>query len=323
MAKIVPIASGKGGVGKSLFVSNLSLILSEMGHRVLAVDLDLGGSNLHTMLGIKNDLEGLGHFINDKEMDFSEVIHKTQYDNLDFVPGDALFVGTANLRFFRKRKIIRELAKLDYDWVFLDLGAGTSSNTLDFYLMSSRGVIVTSPDITSILNAYSFIKNAFFKFILKHYHKRDPIRVKLSEAGKMRLEKDDLRLYEYVRLLKKDFPGEAEKIDSIINDFYPTLVINMAEDKKHLSLGENLRNIIHKNIGIDVEYLGLLPKDKSIEEAVLQREPLFVVNPSCKWMENCRKIADRLVNFENFPIQLYPDDDFDSVDVVIEDFKDI
>lgn len=104
MAKIIPVASGKGGVGKSFFVANLAVILSEMNQKVIAADLDLGGSNLHTMLGIKNDMIGLGQFINDKNVTFNDIIHETDYPNLSFIPGDSLYVGTANLPYFRKKK---------------------------------------------------------------------------------------------------------------------------------------------------------------------------------------------------------------------------
>jgi flagellar biosynthesis protein FlhG len=61
---IIPIASGKGGVGKSFLTANLAMALAAMGHRVIAVDLDLGGSNLHTFLGLANRYPGIGDFIN-------------------------------------------------------------------------------------------------------------------------------------------------------------------------------------------------------------------------------------------------------------------
>ncbi|OHD15703.1 MAG: hypothetical protein A2Z98_12740, partial [Spirochaetes bacterium GWB1_27_13] len=306
----------------SFFVANLSVILSEMGQKVVAVDLDLGGSNLHTMLGIKNDLIGLGHFINDKNMSFSEIVHKTDFSNLSFVPGDALYVGTANLPFFRKKKIMVELSKLDADWVLLDLGSGTTANTIDFYLISNCGILVTTPEITAVLNLYSFLKNAFYRYILQSYKKKDDIKQRLLDAAKLRLEKEDLRLYEYLRLIKKDFPNIEDKIDKIISNFYPKLVLNMGNSKRDINFGENLRDIIHKNLGIEIEYLGLLPEEEHARECIMARKPIYAINKESKWVENCIKMADRLLSFNNYPQTIY-EEDVDSLDVVYEDLNSI
>ena len=60
---ILPIGSGKGGVGKSLLATNLSIALAEAGRKVVLVDLDLGASNAHTMLGIRSVSRGIGTFL--------------------------------------------------------------------------------------------------------------------------------------------------------------------------------------------------------------------------------------------------------------------
>ncbi len=320
MAKIIPVASGKGGVGKSFFVANLSLTLAKLGQKVVAIDLDLGGSNLHTVLGIKNDALGLGHYINDKNINFSDIVHKTEYENLSFVPGDALFVGTANLPFFRKKKIMSEISKLKTDWVILDLGSGTTTNTIDFYLLSNCGILVTTPEITAVLNLYSFLKNAFYRYILQSYKKKDEIKERLLDAGKMRLEKEDLRFYEFLRLIKMDFPNSEEKLDSIITNFFPKLVLNMGNSERDVGFGENLRGIIKKNLGLDIEYLGLLPEEPLSRDCVIARKPLSVLQKESKWVINLEKIAKRLLEFNNYPVTIY-EDDVDSLDVVYEDLK--
>lgn len=320
MAKIIPVASGKGGVGKSFFTANLSLALSQKGQKVVAVDLDLGGSNLHTVLGIKNDTIGLGHFINDKNMNFSEIVHQTEYPNLFFVPGDALFVGTANLPYFRKKKIMSEIARLDADWAILDLGSGSSSNTIDFFLLSNCGILVTNPEITAVLNLYSFLKNSFYRYILQCYKKKDEVKQKLIDAGKMRLEKEDLRFVEFIRLLKRDYPDSQEKLDGIFNNFFPKLVLNMGNTERDIGFGENLRGIIRKNLGIDVEYLGLLPEEPLAKDCVIARKPISILYRDSKWAQNLDKIANRLLEFNNYPVTIF-EEDVDSLDVVYEDLK--
>ena len=70
---IIPVASGKGGVGKTFIAANLAIALAEMGHRVIAVDLDLGGSNLHSFLGLSNRHPGIGDFLKARTAELDEL----------------------------------------------------------------------------------------------------------------------------------------------------------------------------------------------------------------------------------------------------------
>ncbi|MCK7483987.1 MAG: P-loop NTPase [Candidatus Moduliflexus flocculans] len=60
MVTLIPIASGKGGVGKTVLAANLGVCLAALGRTVVLADLDLGGANLHTCLGVKNRNPGIG-----------------------------------------------------------------------------------------------------------------------------------------------------------------------------------------------------------------------------------------------------------------------
>src|SRR6056297_834688 len=94
---IVPVASGKGGVGKSLLSVNIALALGQAGYRVVLADLDLGGSNLHLMLGSSAFPNSLGTFLSGKSASFKEIIFPTEYENVSFIPGDSEIPGLANL----------------------------------------------------------------------------------------------------------------------------------------------------------------------------------------------------------------------------------
>ncbi|HPY88074.1 MAG TPA: P-loop NTPase [Spirochaetota bacterium] len=320
MAKIIPVASGKGGVGKTFFVTNLSILLAQKGQRVVAVDLDLGGSNLHTMLGIKNDLYGIGHYIYDKTLPFDKIIHRTEFDNLKFIPGDALFVGAANIPYFRKKKILSEISKIDADWVILDLGSGSTLNTIDFFLASNCGILVTTPELTAVLNLYSFLKNSFYRYIFNGLKKNAEVRDRLVEAVKTRLEKENTTFCELLKIIKKDFPEEEKRIDDLVNNFFPKLLLNMGNNERDIAFGENLRKIIKKNMGLEVEYLGLLPEEHQARRYVIARKPLSVVENESKWVEGCSKIADRLLEFHDYPVTIF-EDDVDSLDVVYDDMR--
>ena len=80
--KIWAVGGGKGGVGKSLVTANLSICLALMGHKVITVDLDLGGANLHTCLGVKIPDKTLTDYINKKSKNLNELVTPTPIKNL-------------------------------------------------------------------------------------------------------------------------------------------------------------------------------------------------------------------------------------------------
>ena len=137
--QIIPVASGKGGVGKSLFSANLAVALSQAGKSVVLADLDLGASNLHLALGMQRNEHGIGTFLTGNS-DFNEIILDTPYKNLRFIPGDSELPGFAALKIYEQKKLIASLLRLDADYLILDLGAGTSLGILDFFLLSPQGV---------------------------------------------------------------------------------------------------------------------------------------------------------------------------------------
>jgi flagellar biosynthesis protein FlhG len=74
---IIPIASGKGGVGKSLIAANLSIALGQAGKKVCLADLDLGGSNLHMILGTPSPDRGIGTYLSSPNSSFEEIVCET------------------------------------------------------------------------------------------------------------------------------------------------------------------------------------------------------------------------------------------------------
>ena len=182
MVNILPIASGKGGVGKSTVAANLAILLARSGKRILLCDFDFGGANLHTLLGLKNSHAGMGNFIYKQTSELSDLVQNTMEENLKFIAGDCLYPGTANMDTFTKNKIIRKLSQIEnFDYAILDLGAGTTYNTLDFFLLTHNSILVTTPELTSVLNAYSFLKAASFRFLMRQFKAKSDERKFINE----------------------------------------------------------------------------------------------------------------------------------------------
>ena len=161
--KIVAIGGGKGGIGKSLLASSLGIELARRGQRVILVDLDLGGANLHTALGIAHPEETLYDFVGRRVETLEELAVETGIENLRLISGSLDAIGAANPLHQQKLRLMRAIQGLNAEIILLDLGAGSHFNVLDFFLLADQGIVTLVPEPTAVENAYRFVKAAFFR----------------------------------------------------------------------------------------------------------------------------------------------------------------
>lgn len=296
MTNILPIASGKGGVGKSVVAANLGVALALRGKTVILVDLDLGASNLHTFLGVKNTHAGLGSYIQKQERNIEALIVDTDIPRLYLVPGDVLIPGTANLPYFTKQRIIKQLNELIADFVLLDLGSGTAFNTVDFFLSSTAGVVVTSPETTAILNAYSFLKTALFRLLYRSFPAKSPERETIQAFMGERIEGSAIGFSSLVDSLMAIDPESGRLARDRLAGFLPRVVLNMGRSTHDFTLGGKLRQIAGKNLEIGIEYIGYIRSDRSVHLSILKRQPAILLEPNSVFTSDIYGLADRLIS---------------------------
>ena len=146
---IWPIAGGKGGTGKSTMVANIGVGLSLLGYKVILVDGDLGGSDLHLFFDQISPPRSLSTFLTKEVSSLQDVLLPTPNENLHLVCGGSELVGMANLSYMAKSKLLRHIKSLDADYILIDLGAGSAYNTLDLFTLSNNGIIVCTPALVS------------------------------------------------------------------------------------------------------------------------------------------------------------------------------
>lgn len=295
MQHLVPIASGKGGVGKTLLAANLGIALAQQHKTVVLIDMDLGGSNLHTVLGIRNRHAGIGDFIYKRAGSFGELLVETAQDRLFFIPGDGLFSGTANLPYYRKLAIYKELEQLTADYVIIDLGSGTSYNTIDFFLTSSAGLVVTTPDTTAILNAYAFLKGSMFRLLQRSFPGKSAERAMVNTFITEKVEGEDRDIQVLVSLLEDHDPAAAETARQALEGFRPRIVMNMGRVAQDIRLGGRLRQVIRNNLKTDMEFLAYLPQDDLASRSPLERSPTLLRYPDIPYSQAVTKCALRLI----------------------------
>jgi flagellar biosynthesis protein FlhG len=289
--QIVPLASGKGGVGKSLVACNLAVALGEAGKRVVLADLDLGGSNLHLMLGMRRIQHGIGTFLNGGTSSFNDIVLETDYENLRFVAGDAEIPGLANIGSAQKRKLINRLQKLDTDVLVLDLGAGTSFNILDFFLIAPSGIIVTTPTPTSMVNGYLFLKNAVFR-LLSNACKRG------SKGAEFLKKQTDTFQHVYLpqvtERLRSIDPKSYEAFQSSFQHFQPRLILNMLEDPKDSEPGNRLRRSVGQYLNVELEHLGVIYRDDLQDTALTSGLPIIRYKPNSVLAQAVYRLTDKI-----------------------------
>jgi flagellar biosynthesis protein FlhG len=154
--RIIAVASGKGGVGKTNISINLAIAYAKLKKKVIVLDADLGLANVNVVMGVIPKYN-LYHVVR-KQKTMREIILNTNY-GIQIVAGASGFAKIANLEEEERRAFIDELQELSYaDVVIIDTSAGVSSNVLSFIEAADDVLIVITPEPTSITDAYGLIK---------------------------------------------------------------------------------------------------------------------------------------------------------------------
>lgn len=321
MGILIPIGSGKGGVGKTVFTANLGAVLASRGKTVVLVDLDLGGANLHTCLGVRNKHPGVGSIVWKKEKSLENLVVPTGIDRLYLVPGDNLLPGTANLEFFTKRRIMKELLELTADYVIIDLGAGASYNVIDFWLMAPNGIVVTAPEIPSVLNAYSFLKTAAFRLLFRSFTKGSDERARIVDFVVNRTEGQGDTFLAFAEGLARTSEGNGgARALGELGRLRPRVVVNMGNGQDDATIAQRLREISSRNLGIGMEYISYILRDPYVPASVSDRAPLAVTAPDTFFVRGVNAAADRILRAPTVPAPGLELDDEDLFSMIEKTF---
>lgn len=294
MNQILPIGGGKGGAGKSFVTAGLGALLAKQRHKVVLVDLDLGASNLHTMVGINPPENGLHRFMDKSVPALEKTAVPTLIPNLFLISSAQCSMEIANLYHQQKLRLIKAIRKLPFDFILLDLGAGTSFNTLDFFLTSNSGIMVFTPEPTSIENTIRFIRTVYLrklKKMIKGHSFHTAVNESVDLAHRGRLNTPDI----IDRVLKHD-PEKETLLRKSMARFNFYMVINQFRKINDASLGEKIKIVCNRHFYSNFEFLGNISHDDRVHDSINLKKLYVNKYPYTETATDLKNITRALVS---------------------------
>lgn len=288
MTITISIGSGKGGVGKSICIANIAILLAKAGKKVCIVDFDIGGADTHILFGLFRPKYTLTDFINRNVATIQETIHT--FDSLykvQLIPGTGDTLQTANMSFQQKQKVLRAIPTIDADVILFDIGAGTNYHALDFFMASDIQMCVALPEPTSIMDFYTFLQLATIRKTLSNF---------LSQSDVSKTIKTNTfdSLNQALDLIEQIQPGSREKAQESLRYFNPLLIINKISPGSNLNRMK-LHKMASKYLGVYLPDLGDIPQDPAVIDSLKAFLPVVEYAPKAPASIAFQEITNKLI----------------------------
>lgn len=253
--KIITVTSGKGGVGKSNFVVNLSIALQKMGKKVLIFDADMGLGNDDVLMGFLPKYNVYDVIFSGKKIE--EVLVEGPF-GVKLLPGGT---GVSKIEQMTDKQRDSFLAKLtcleDLDYIIMDTGAGVNRDVLGFISCCEELIVITTPEPTSLTDAYSLLK------AVSHFKIRDNAKVIVnrtieSKEGESTFNKFNNAVSKFLNidLQYLGYLSDDKKLVQAVRKQQPFLISYPNSD-----VAKDLNYIASKIIGLETD-----KKESSIQD---------------------------------------------------------
>jgi flagellar biosynthesis protein FlhG len=294
MSQIYPIGGGKGGVGKSFITASLGALLAKWGNKVVLIDLDLGGSNLHTLLGINHQQGGINRFLDKTVKNLENAAVSTSIQNLFFIGSSMCSMEVANLLHAHKLKIINAIRKLSFDYILLDLGTGTNFNTLDFFLTSNQGIFICTPEPTAIENSFRFVKAAYLRK-LKQTVKRHSFNSAVKKAV-IPSNHEAIASPDIIEIVLKHDPDRENFLRNSLSEFKFKFILNQFRKNLDATIGYKIEELCNRHFYSNFQFLGNVGYDVRIHDSVLSKKIFTHKYPYTPPAIDMKKITEKIMN---------------------------
>jgi len=294
-ATIIAIGGGKGGIGKTVISASLAIALADLGKRVILIDADLGGANLHTVMGIYMPSRSLYDFYRQRGGQLMDFAMDTPVPGVRLVCGAPGAPGMANIRYWEKLKTIRQISKLTADFVIVDLGAGMSFNEIDFFNSADIGLTVANPEPTSVQEGYNFVKVALFRKLKRAFLDRPEVLELLNRSADPTHANDKRLISDIAEEVRNNDIRDGIRFYKLLSNTKVALILNRVRSHlEHLD-GLALQVAVQDMLRIRMEYWGYVPFSPGITRAIKEMRPIELLGGQSEVRENLTKMVKKFL----------------------------
>jgi flagellar biosynthesis protein FlhG len=261
---------------------------------VVVVDVDLEGANLHPCLGVPTPQRSLADFVSEREEDLGKLVVDTPIPNLRMIGGTHGNLADTQPSHLRRVRLLRGLRQLDADIVLLDLGAGAHASVLDYFLVSDDGILVLQPEPTSVENAYTFLRAAFYRR-MRLAMVGHGVRQLVTMAMDQRNERGIRTPLDLLREIEATDTAEARRFIETMRVFRPRVIVNGVRTAEDVKLGFAVSSVCRKYFGVEAEYLGYVNYDDEARQSVSMRRPIVDLRQDADVSIYLQRIARKLL----------------------------
>lgn len=292
VAQLWAVGGGKGGSGKSFLTSLMGILLAESGRKVILMDSDFGGANLHSFLGVKKPGYSLTDFF-DRKVPLQEIVLPTWTPNLRLVIGDVHAMTPLSFVHTQKLELFHHIRRLDAELILIDLGAGSAAETVDTFLIADKLITMTTPQTISFDNLYHFLNKVLFRKLNAAIYEQGLQKTaakawKSREGGRIRTIRD------FINHLSLFSPKIKPVIDKAFADFHIHVVMNYVRSKEQAQTGESLGKILHDYYGIGADFSGFIHYYEDLWQYNNRFYPLLKAQPHRALFAEVRAILAHL-----------------------------
>ncbi len=284
---------GKGGTGKSALAASVGFQVSRLGKRVVLVDADFGGANLHTCLGVAPPFRSLLDLVREGGTVADEYAMPTPYPNLRLI-GGRVDEGAGPLPVGWASRFNTALRGLPVDLVILDLGAGVAPETIEMMNLADVKVMVCVPEPGSIENVVSVLRSLCLQRLVQRLPsnevRRRLLAVQSGEAAARVKGVGDM--LSEIEAVDPSLLGAAR---ALIEEMAITLVTNQVRDDADRKFGAQTAAVVRRHFGLPMTYSGFVHHDDAVWRT-LRRGKMFMVDASrSRAAEDIRRLARNLL----------------------------